>query len=229
MGKIKAVCFDMFWTLVNPKVELEPAEYEPFGLTPAEYGRIVWGKKIGKQRGNGTLGTAEAIMERICSLMPMQVTPEMRAASYAGKTARMKDALTDIDPKIIETLKILKDSGYKLGLISNADAFDDMFWDISPLKPFFDDAIFSYRVRMLKPSKSIYKLSLKNLGVSAKEAVFVGDGGSDEHHGAKRCGMTSVWTEYLHRWDDETRENIEKYADHHIDDFADLPAIIGGI
>ncbi len=201
-------------------------EYEPLGLDADTYNRIIWGKKIGKQRGNGRLASCEAIADRIWSLLPVETTEEMRTKALEGKKFRMKKALTEIDPVILETLEKLKSEGFKIGLISNADAFDDLYWPKSPLKPYFDDAIFSYRVRLLKPDRRIYKLSLKNLGVSAKEAVFVGDGGSSEHKGARKCGISTVWTEYLHKWDEQTRKEIENYADARIENFGDLNSII---
>ena len=216
------MCFDMFWTLVNPRTELEHLEYAPLCLTPEEWGRANWNDKTGKQRGNGRLGTPEAIMDRVFASLPREITPKMRERAIEGKKHRMRTALTEIDPGILNCLREIKERGLKIGLISNADAFDDMYWDESPLKQFFDDAVFSYRARLLKPDRRIYKLSLKNLGVTAKEAVFVGDGGSDELHGAKRIGMRTVWTEYLHKWDDKTRVNIEKYADIRIDSFKEL-------
>ena len=225
---IKAVCFDMFWTLVDPHSELEHFEYEPLGVSREMWGLANWTKKTGKQRGNGKLGTPEAIMDRVFANLPVKVTEEARNKAVEGKKLRMRTALTQIDKEILECLETLKKSGFKIGLISNADAFDDMFWDESPLKQYFDDVIFSYRVRLLKPDRRIYKLSLKNLGVMAKEAVFVGDGGSDEHHGAKKVGMTTVWTEYLHTWDEKTRAEIGKYADLRIENFKELTEYLIG-
>ena len=218
----------MFWTLVDPQRSLEHFEYEPLGITPEVWGKANWTGKTGKQRGNGRLSTPEAIMDRVFASLPVKVTDEARREAIEGKKNRMRAALTQIDESILECLETLKEHGYKVGLISNADAFDDMFWDESPLKKYFDDVIFSYRVKLLKPDRRIYRLSLKNLGVTAKEAVFVGDGGSDEIHGAKKVGMTTVWTEYLHSWDEKTRENIGKYADLRIESFRELTDFLIG-
>ena len=45
---------------------------------------------------------------------------------------------------------------------------------------------------MKKPEAPIYEEALRRLGVSAAEAVFVGDGGSNELSGASAVGMEAV-------------------------------------
>ena len=61
---------------------------------------------------------------------------------------------------------------------------------------------------MLKPEPQIYERGLQALGVSAAEAIFVGDGGSNELAGATRAGLTALWaTWFLDRWPQGIRPN----------------------
>lgn len=66
-------------------------------------------------------------------------------------------------------------------------------WEQSPLFKYFNDAIFSCNVGLLKPDKQIYELALQRLNVSPEECLFVGDGGSNELCGAKSAGLISFF------------------------------------
>ena len=158
----------------------------------------------------------------MCAALPYTFTEEQKEAARTAREERMRTIVVTIDPVIVETLKALKARGLKLGLISNADASDWIHWHESPLAPLFDDVIFSCNVGMVKPDKAIYDLSLKNLGVKPQEALFVGDGGSDEHFGARRAGMHTVCTEYILQYSGRQRKWIYRNAEYVIRDFRDL-------
>ena len=89
-------------------------------------------------------------------------------------------------------IKLMGVRGKKLGLISNADVMEVAAWDKSLIAGMFDTAVLSCRVGAAKPEPRIYEICLDRLGVTANEAVFVGDGGSSELRGAKAVGMTAV-------------------------------------
>jgi putative hydrolase of the HAD superfamily len=81
---------------------------------------------------------------------------------------------------------------YKLGIISNAGS--DVVTRLLGKKygGLFDDAVLSYKVRMIKPEPEIYELSAKNLGVITSECIFIDDI-STYCEGAERTGMSSIW------------------------------------
>lgn len=112
--------------------------------------------------------------------------------------------------------------GVKIGLISNADMIDSKYWNKSPLSEFFDVAIFSCDVGILKPETEIYKIATDMLGINPKESVFIGDGGSDELYVAKMAGMKTVFTEYLECKPSDKIGKIKLYADYNIDSFDEL-------
>ena len=106
--------------------------------------------------------------------------------------------------------------------LGSADVVDKMHWSESPLEPYFDDVIFSCDVGFLKPDRKIYELSLEHLGVKGKEAVFVGDGGSREHTGAKAIGMKTVCVRHLMKWPNNEYKQIRKNVDLTLNCFSDL-------
>lgn len=221
---IKALFFDLFFTLSDPHGELETDEWKALGITARDYADIVWETAFASDRGNGLYRTCDEILEHIISCLGFPVTAAQRSALHEAKANRMRMALTDLPAGILPTIENLKAAGYKLGLISNADAYDILYWRESPLCRFMDMAVFSCQMGVSKPDKRIYQYAMEALNVKPSEAVFVGDGGSDEMYGARQCGMRTVWTEQLIKWGIPERKRISRFADHHVLSISDIPA-----
>lgn len=223
---IRAVCFDMFDTLADAHRQQEHSECDVLGITPAEWGAAMWEEDLCRDRGLGFVKTVREMIDRACDNLPFQVSEEKRKAVEAARCERLRLAVTEIDGQIVDTIRQLKESGLKIGLISNADVCDRLYWDQSPVYPYFDDSIFSCDVTMLKPDPEIFLLSLSHLGVKPSEALFVGDGGSRELKGARAVGMGTVCTEYLVRHPAKERKVILKSADYTIRQFRELLDIV---
>jgi putative hydrolase of the HAD superfamily len=68
---------------------------------------------------------------------------------------------------------------------------------------------------------------LVGLGVAAEDAIFVGDGGSDEHRGARVAGVKSVLvTRLLATWWPERVADRRPHADY---EFEDVPAFVDAL
>lgn len=222
----KAVLFDMFFTLADPRDELRELESDPLGMTPEEWNHYFWNEDLCRDRALGNFESGAELIDRACRLLPFPVSEAQKAAVLEGRMTRMRTALTDLRPGIPETLQALRDKGLRLAVISNADVIDIAAWNKSPLAPFFDAAVFSCSVHLIKPEPEIYRLALERLGVGPEEAVFVGDGGDHELDGAKAVGLATVWTEYLQRKIEKYRAVIRPFADYHIDDIRELVPLI---
>ncbi len=225
---IKAVFFDMFNTLADPHVYLEHTESDILGMSTSEWASYVWREDIARDRGLGVIKTEDELMDRIWAVLPYRPTDEQREAVKLAHRERQRRCMTEIPEDVLETVKALKGMGFKLGVISNADITDNASWPESPLYPLFDDAIFSCDVGLVKPDKEIYELAFERLGVLPSESVFIGDGGSKEHMGAKALGMTTIWTEHLTEWDPSYKEEMSAYVDWYVKDFKDIQRILAG-
>ena len=223
---IQAVCFDMFDTLANAHRQLEHSESDILGITPEEWGSAMWEETLCHDRGLGIVKTVREMIDRACDALPFTVTEEQRRAVEAARCERLRLAVTEIDGQIVDTIRQLKENGLKIGLISNADVCDRLFWEASPVFPYFNDSIFSCDVGMLKPDPEIFLLSLSRLRARPADALFVGDGGSHELAGAKAVGMGTVCTEYLVRHPAKERRTIHKSADYTIRQFKELLEIV---
>lgn len=223
---IKAVFFDLFFTLADPHGELEKNEYLPLSVSEEIWGKTVWEKEFTDARGRGEYGCCEEILSQICLRLPVKLTVQQKRKLHDALSFRMRKALCELPPEILPVLRKLKSSGYRMGIISNADAYDILHWQESPLREVFDTAVFSCEAGFLKPEPRIFEIAMEQMQVLPEESVFVGDGGSDELFGAKRLGMTTVLAEHLLRRDDMERNRISAWADFRLERFSDLPGIL---
>jgi len=219
---IKAIYFDLFFTLIIPTYPKLDNEFSILNLSVDEWENYAEKDVLYKERALGLVKSEEEIIDRIISAIPFKVSYLQKEKVLLAREERMKAALENVSIEIIDTLKCLKDKDIKIGLISNADVIDCKHWNQSRLSTYFDDAIFSCNVGMLKPDKRIYELAMNHLNVLPSECMFVGDGGSNELYGAKAVGMKTIFTEALEVKTDEKRSSIMEQADYHVKRFREI-------
>lgn len=222
----KAIFFDLFFTLADPHGELEKNEYLPLSVSEETWRKTVWEKEFTDARGRGEYGSCEEILSQICLRLQLQLTAKQKRRLHDALSFRMQKALCELSPEIMPVLRKLKSSGYRLGIISNADAYDILHWQESPLREIVDTAVFSCEVGALKPEARIFEIAMKRMQVLPEESVFIGDGGNDELFGAKQLGMTTVLTEHMLRRDETERSRIGTWADFRVERFTELPQLL---
>ena len=120
--------------------------------------------------------------------------------------------------KLVRTLH----GKYKLGIISNF-AIPECVHELlktHDLDKLFDAVVVSGAVNKRKPSPEIFEHTLKALGVSASETVFVGDTLDADIEGAKAVGMKAV---YIQRRIEKT---VEVHPDQTIMSLSELPMML---
>lgn len=213
---IKAIYFDLFFTLIVPTYKKTNNEYDILNLSVDEWEQYAENDILYHERALGLVKTEKEIIDKIMSLMPFEVSVIQKEQVLFAREQRMKNALKMISKEVLDILEELKLKDIKLGLISNADCIDCKYWNQSPLFKYFNASIFSCNVGLLKPDRQIYELAMQRLNVSPGQCLFVGDGGSNELCGAKSAGMGTVFSEMLETKNAKQRETIIKYADYHI-------------
>ena len=222
---MKTVFFDLFFTLADLEYQ-RINEFTLLNISRSQWENSAENPTAYSFRATGKVKTEKEMLESMVAGLPFAVTDIQLEKLVEIRCDRMKKALTEIHPDILLTLEKLKAADIKLCLVSNADIIDKKYWDISPLKQYFDCAIFSCDVGIIKPDKAIYSLAMEKLGSVAIESIFVGDGGSNELAGAKAVGMTTVLTEFLSVKDSATREKILQWADFTVTDFKEIYDIV---
>jgi putative hydrolase of the HAD superfamily len=99
---------------------------------------------------------------------------------------------TKLYPDAEPTLDLLKDSGYKLGLVSNAPPGTLELVKRMGLQRYMSNFVISGDVGVSKPNPEIFRFALRNAEVMPSEAVHVGDVYEADVVGADDAGMTGV-------------------------------------
>jgi putative hydrolase of the HAD superfamily len=123
-----------------------------------------------------------------------------------------------IDEKAEAMLKGLH-GRYKLGIISNFAIPECVLklLKVNNLNGLFDVVVVSAAVNKRKPSPEIFQNTLKALGVSASETVFVGDTIDADIEGPKTVGMKTIYIE-------RRAQEIDKFVpDQTIKSLSELP------
>jgi len=113
-------------------------------------------------------------------------TSSLKEVDY--ELGRFQDmALLRPRPEVVSALRTLSNTGLKLGLLTNCDEREVRQWPNSPIAAFFHTVCFSCDIGVEKAALRAYRLVLEKLRGKSEEAVYVGDGGSNELEGAKRA------------------------------------------
>jgi putative hydrolase of the HAD superfamily len=91
------------------------------------------------------------------------------------------------------TLVSLRNSGLKLGIVTNASPSVRIALKSLKIDEYMDCMIISSDVGFRKPDPRIYEVALRALGVEARDCVFVGDGNDGELDGAHEIGIITIW------------------------------------
>jgi HAD superfamily hydrolase (TIGR01549 family) len=100
--------------------------------------------------------------------------------------------LATVEPDIKETLTNLKNSGLKLGIVSNTFVSSDSLekhMEQEGILDFFDPKMYSYQFDFRKPDARIFRIAAERIGEPMDNILFVGDRINMDIRPALRNGM----------------------------------------
>jgi len=194
---LKAVVFDVDFTLARPGPDLGPEGYRRLGarygltLDPARY-------EEARREAFTTLKRHPELDhdEEIWVLFTQRIIEGMGGVGDTyGAAVEMEDAWSharhfELYDDALPTLDVLRAHGLKIGLLSNSARDLDEFVRHHGLAV---DAVLTSRSHgKTKPHETIFRRMLELLEVSAAEAVMVGDTIEDDIEGARAVGMHAL-------------------------------------
>ncbi len=222
---LRAVLFDVDFTLVRPGPELGPDGYRAAGeqygldLDPALYeeARV---RALEGLRKHPALEHDEEIWYAF--------TERIVRGMGGGESARVRECAVDIERRwershnfslyddALPTLELLRRHRLKIGLVSNGARDLDEF--VADHRLDVDAAVASRRHGFTKPHPSIFLAVLEQLEVEPEETAMVGDSPEDDIEGAEALGMRAFLLD---------RENVYPERDDRLTDLRELPAALG--
>ena len=187
------VIFDLFGTLVNDFRSVAGYTYDELadilGVPPEPFMKM-W-REITGRRTLGEFQTVEASIEYVCGALGVTVNAQQMAKAVEFRLEYTRRALTP-KPDAVATLAQLKQTGFKLGLLSNCSIEIPILWPETEFANLIESPIFSSRERLKKPDPRIYQLACERLGVAPKDCLYIADGENHELAAAAIVGMHPV-------------------------------------
>lgn len=225
---IRGIAFDLFHTLTGPESEWSdlPWTSDVLGID-----RVRWDELL-TARSRWRLTGEERDPYRIVSALAREADPTISddrvREAVRVRIQRFRDSLMRVPQENVDALTRLRAAGFRLGLISNADAMEVAAWDDCPLAGLFDAAVFSCVVGCAKPERAIYEKCLQALELAAADCLFVGDGGSNELAGAREVGMPTVFISGViaELWPERVPQRLSS-CDHHVERIPEVLTLVG--
>ena len=226
----KAVLFDLFHTLASvppPALSGELPISEILGVSSEVWHRLYYEDDV-LGRCIGRIHDGIEAMRRVTHAIDPTVDEARILAAVESRRRRFELGLIEIERPILDALDRLRAAGIRTALVSDAGADDVESWHLSPLRTRLDATVFSYQLGIRKPDPRIYAHALDAVGAKAQDTLFVGDGGSDEHRGARAVGMSPVLVTRLVKayWPDKIEER-RALADWEFEDVPELVRALG--
>jgi putative hydrolase of the HAD superfamily len=222
--QLRAVLFDVDFTLVKPGPDLGPEGYVRFGrchglqLDPVRYGEARTAALQNVER-HPELRHDEEMWFAFTELIIRGMGGHGPAArELAIEMTRLWERSENFDlyDDALPVMEQLRRSGLKLGLVSNGGR--ELHELVAHHRLDVDCAIASRSHGWTKPHPTIFRAALDVLGIEAPEAVMVGDSVEDDVEGAIAVGMRAFLID---------REDRYPGAPSRLRDLWQLPSALG--
>jgi len=220
---LRAVVFDVDFTIARPGPDLGPDGYRELGrrhgldLDPTRY-EAARAAAFAEVKRHPELDHDEEIWvlftERIIRGMGGKGDTYAAAVEMEGRWAQSLHF--ELYDDALPVLDLLHDRGLLIGLLSNSSR--DLKEFVAHHHVWADAVLTSQNHGKTKPHESIFRAILGLLDVAPSEAVMVGDTIADDVEGARAVGMQAVLLDREGRFPD---------VDGRLDDLRELPAALG--
>jgi HAD superfamily hydrolase (TIGR01549 family) len=221
---LKAVLFDVDFTLFRPGPELGPEGYRRLGerhgleLDPERWNQARMNAIAALQGERDLVHDEEiwiAFTERIVRGMGGESGAARRCAVEIERAWERSENFS-LYEDALPVLEELRSHGLKIGLVSNGAR--DLAEFVEHHRLDVDAAVGSRSHGKVKPDPTIFQAALSQLDVEAAEAAMVGDSPEDDIEGARALGMRAILVDREDRYHEVEDRLTDLYA---------LPAALG--
>jgi putative hydrolase of the HAD superfamily len=182
--------------------------------------RDVWARTSSSMRSARTGEVLRTASEAV-GLPVEDALHEKAVARYLDHWAPVSHARRDAR----EVLHALKQRGLRTGLLSNTHwprRQHEEWLERDGLLDLLDERVYTSDLEHVKPHPDAFGALLDAVGVSARDAVFVGDRPHDDIAGAQQVGMRAVWVR------NDVVPSYDVEPDAVIDQLGELVGVVDG-
>jgi putative hydrolase of the HAD superfamily len=221
---LRAVLFDVDFTLFRPGPELGPEGYRRLG---ERHGLELRPERWREARA-GAIAALQADRELVHDEEVWIAFTEQIVRGMGGDADGARECATDMVREwerhenfalyedVLPTLDELRRHDLRIGLVTNGQRDLEEFVEHHALR--VDAMVGSKAHGRIKPHPSIFEAALGALGVTAEETAMVGDSYEDDIVGARALGMRAILLD---------REGARPEEPERIDTLLALPAALG--
>lgn len=194
-ARYEAVVFDLFGTLVKifqrDAYRVNLAAMAAALGTDADDFACAWERDTANARITGVFQSVQENIAAICETLGLAPAAAQIEEAAALRLSYYRSALV---PRIgaVTVLRRLKNTGLRLGLISDCSCEAPLLWPETPFAELIEAPVFSCLAGYRKPNPRLYARVCELLNVKPSSCLYVGDGDGYELSGARDAGMHSV-------------------------------------
>ena len=197
---LKAIFFDLDETLITRAAAIRAFIADQYRRYKAQLGNVTeaaYAERFLDIEDNGRIGKHLVYPALVKALGITAVGAETLLEDY--RTIYPDFAVTN--PGAIETVKALRDAGFKIGLLTNGnEAVQNGKIDVIGIRPLLDTIVISEAVGLKKPDPAIFQLAATNLNEPPDACLFVGDNPEVDIIGAAAASMQTAWFRNGEAW-----------------------------
>jgi 2-haloalkanoic acid dehalogenase type II len=218
---IGAVLFDLDGTLIEHTRDIEDLCHETFDafedslarVTADRFWKTFWDKNrdMWYMAVDGVLtGDLARLYSFVNSLRALKVDDYLAKPMLEDWEGRII-AATRLFDDTLSTIGQLRSVGLRLGIITNGfTTMQNRKIRHHDLDTQMDFVLISEQVGIYKPDRAIFDLALARAGVSARQALFVGDTPSSDIEGARNAGLQAVLIDVRDTWTQVAMDGVPK-------------------
>lgn len=222
MRRVTAILFDLDDTLVDRTGSIRAflaGQHARYQAAMPDVSCEVYGDRFLALDGGGTM-EKRLLYETLIRELAIAVPAAELAADFRGRFGTEAMLFPDTE----RVLRVLRDDGYKLGIVSNGSVrLQGGKIEHLGLAALVDTILISEREGLRKPDPAIFRRAADRLGVLPADCLFVGDNPEADIAGALADGMQAVWRRGSLPWPEHlARPSLV------IETLAELPTMLRG-
>lgn len=108
---------------------------------------------------------------------------------YMSEDYKPRDIVRD---DVIPTIQALRSAGFMLGIVSNREESFEEYLAMLDMHKYFNLALAAGEINAWKPEPQIFEYALRQLNISANQAIYVGDNYYADIVGSREAGLQPV-------------------------------------